>query len=387
MTEPWERWTVLWWQTLPLRGGRLGAWVRRALADGLYLAAWPKAGALLPPGCLVVGFLAGWLHPGFPQIYTESAVFLVLAGVAGAASAHLGLALTVGYALGDFFLHGSTFRDVYGAGLPRGPALVCGMLLAYFTLAQLTVFMPLIASGARRLARLPRPEVLALRLMLEMGVYGLLCAGAAYLWTVVTPVLIRPAFTWWGSLPPASAMQVLQTRGEWLALIVGLAAAGRVALEALAMRSPDGHRRIVTYVVRLRAHPPEVGGRLSPNVKAVVSAGFTTLLMAGALTSWLDALWLGTFFLLINLLRQGRLLRLPSRWIWNMGRIPVALRVLVAGAVTWLAARWILSWFWTHGGNTFRPVVLTVVIAAMVTYLLWPPGSTTVRAAGEAGSR
>jgi len=382
VTSGSERLLELLWESLPRRAGVLGSWPRRALSDGIYLTAWPKLAAFGALACCGLGALVGALHPGFETVYSESPVALLISGVLGALSAQLGLGWTLGYALGDLLLGRMPFRPGYGTDAADVLCTLGGLLLAYFLLSMLTVFMPLFVTALRRRLQLPARTPRALRLALEPLLFAASCATLAYLWSVAVPVLIRPVFTWRGSNPPVAAMSFLQQRGVWLAAVVAAAAAARIALEARVMRSTERRKRVMRHVLRLRAAGLARRSH-SRHLAAVLAAACGTLLLAGALTHWLDAALLAGFLLFINLVQRGLLVRLPDAWLDRVERVPLLLRLLAVAGGTWLVARWLVPAFWHAGGDTFRPVVLCVAASFTLSFLLCPAPRSTASEEGR----
>jgi hypothetical protein len=359
---------------MPTAAGRVSKTLGRALADGSYLTAWREVGALAPPVLLAVGFVVGWTHPtilgwGFldtPPVVTESLAFLIVAAMVGAAGAGLGLALTVGYALGNVLsLHPNN-----GPGPPGSAAGWLGLLLSYVLLGQLTTMMPLLASVMREATSLRFLPSGRPRLVMAAGLAGGLYALVAYLWAIAATILVRPAFTWQGTTPPTEAVVHVQQAGGWIALFAGLAGVGRAVAE--------GHAAIVTPRQQSERASASVGWppvtpwlRLSVVVRAPVAGVLATVLIAGALDRWLDAILIAAFFTLMYLARRGKRALLPLVWVDTVERIPVLLRLAVAAIAASLVSRAVVGRLWLVT-STFRPVVIAVALSLVVVYLLCP---------------
>src|SRR5207247_1743410 len=111
-----------------------------------------------------------------------------------------------------------------------------GLLPTYLLLAVLLVVIP---TTARELARasLPRIRALAgLRLPLEVVLAAALLAALTYAWTQSAPILIRPAYTWRGSLPSIDAIQPVQATGWFLVFLAVLVGGARPLLQLAAQR-------------------------------------------------------------------------------------------------------------------------------------------------------
>jgi len=366
-----ERLTFLLWQSLPRRAYFLGSLPGRALLDGMYLVAWPRAALAIPGLSLGLGFLTGTVHPGFGRVYTESAPVVLISGALGALSAQAGLFWTLAYVAGDLSIGADVFRHPFQPNPWPWFGNLTSLLLAYFLLAMLTVFMPIVAAGIRLRVSLPLRTPRAVRLVLEALLFATTCAILTYSWTVSMPVLIRPVFTWRGELPPIDAMVVLQRQGDWIAVFVGLVALARIVLETRALRSA-GRQRLMTYVLRVRTGL-SARRKLPPYVGAVLASLLGTMVLAGALSGWLEAVLLGLFLLLANLAQRGLVIRVPNVWTTLVNRLPFLFRLLLIGAGTWAVARLLVPLFWTRSGDTFLPVVLCVTVSFGLAFLLLPP--------------
>lgn len=70
---------TLWWGKIPAAVSRVSSGLALALSDGIHVAAWPYVAEFGPPACLLLGLLAGWTHPGFGEVWTQSLPFMALA--------------------------------------------------------------------------------------------------------------------------------------------------------------------------------------------------------------------------------------------------------------------------------------------------------------------
>src|SRR5712692_9639137 len=128
-----RQWQEFWWGDLPARLRRYNVLLSEAWRDGVYLTRWPIVGIVLPLVAFVIGGIDGATHwtPIIDHVYdpqsvafTELLPFMVCAAVAGALSANLGLLLTLGYALGDFFIAGPRVSLYFGRASAIGQPLI-----------------------------------------------------------------------------------------------------------------------------------------------------------------------------------------------------------------------------------------------------------------------
>src|SRR5438067_412473 len=108
--QPFDKFLERWWVAVPGRLRRYSVYLSETWADGIYLTAWPMVAAMAPLVLLLFGLLEGASHwsllisfPGeVPITFTQLLLLMVLTAAVSALSANLGLALVLGYALGDF---------------------------------------------------------------------------------------------------------------------------------------------------------------------------------------------------------------------------------------------------------------------------------------------
>jgi hypothetical protein len=360
-----------WWNTLPLLLRRLSHTLALAFVDGLYLAAYPMAGSLLPPLALTAGFLTGWLHVGFERVFSESLMVLVLLTVAGILSAHLGALLVTGYALGDFFLantdwayRGSLMANLFQIRLP--------LLIEYGLMALLVVTVPVLTKSL--LAQLVPPPRLprAVRFAFALLGHAVLTGALAYLWTQSTPLLIRPVYTWQGGTPPVSAMLLLQ-ESSWVIVGVALLASitrmvlqGRAAsMTPISTRMDELERPLAT------ATPvPSLIGHLPPLGTSIAASLWATLMLSGMMESWLDAVLLGGLILAVQAARAGIIPVPLGPWARTMERIPVVVRLIGGLILLYFISVSVLSSQLAQ--LSFRPIVQLTSLGIVVLYLLIP---------------
>lgn len=86
----------------------------------------------------------------------------------------------------------------------------------------------------------------------------------------------------------------------------------------------------------------------------MLSAAALTLLMAGLLTGWLDALVLFAYFLGLTFVRRALQQARPA-WLQALQRVPALLRLAAGLGLGYLASRLIIEGLW-GSTQTFLPV-------------------------------
>lgn len=248
------------WARLPLVSG--SPTVNGSLADGRYLTALPGPGVIAPLAGFGVGFAVGWQRPETQITYTYSILWLGLMVAVAAFGAHVGWWITVGFVLGDL-----TLRDPIPWFFQRELEWMTGTrLVTYIVLWALLVYIPYAASvipvNATRVLRVPAREAAVARAV----ALPVLASVFTWLWTEVTPVLIRPLFTSGGQGVAVEAISPLQNHGGRLVAVAAIAAVARVLLEFVAFSY--GGRPVPSY-------PAAAVGRGS----ALVFAGFAAFLL------------------------------------------------------------------------------------------------------------
>jgi hypothetical protein len=394
-----------WWVDVPRRLGRRFVTLSIIAVDGHVLMALGPFAALLPPSALAGGIATGALHPGFEDTFTESLALMLLFVAVGTVSTQLGLLATVGFALGDFFVHHDewTARGRFGglgfgdepAGLLSNPVLAnlivdrVPLLIQYALLAALAIGIPI---GARGLA-----GSVAGRLRLPEGVHlvvaAVLVAITAFvlgrLWASAAPLVIRPVFTWTiddginqGPVPE-DAIAPIQDNVDWIARVAALAVIGRAMLTWLLQRTgPDTLRRaeqaILAPIERRHARPTA----FRTIVQAALVAGVAVLLLAGMI----DDLWaagvLAAAFFVARLARSG-LIPLPTqRWREVVSRIPVLFRYGAALLVMNGVAKAVIESS-LNTNDRFQFLIWPVAAAALLMAVLMPEAPDTAVEAPE----
>lgn len=368
-----------WWARLPLLVLRLFTRVAVAMVDGLYLAAWPRVGALAPPLALLAGLALGWGHWTFDIAFSESLLILCLAAALGVLSAHLGLLFTIGFAVGDFFLADTPWTSLRFANW--GQALFLKhlvqvrvpLLIQYSLMAMLTVNIPLVTKSLlaqfRPPASWPRPP----RLLLATIGHGLLTYVLVYFWAQTVPLLIRPLFTWRGAMPVYAVMAPLQENSIRVIVVALIASVVRMYLQGMTASRPELSVRLDGLQERLAEseaiHP--LDARLPLWLSVLAGAIWSTVLLSGMLEGRADWALLGAAVLVARAARYGLIAIRLGFWARLMERIPLLLRLIAGMLLVRLASGMILAR--QIQGSSFRPILMITVFAIVVTYLLTPP--------------
>lgn len=364
---PGERLIKLWWVQLPLRVARLFPTLGSGLSDGLYLVHWPIVAAAAPVAATVLGVLLGAVHP--EETFTSSSLVMALMIAVGMLSANLGVWTVGGYAIGDFFLHR---RALFGLGPLESLLQVrAPLLLSYFLLALSVVVVPLILASIRLRVRQLRLPVWPLR-VLEVLICIALSAALVYLWAIATALLIRPIYTWRGDQPITSAILPLQERGWILSATAAVAVIVRLVLEQRA-RSPR-----VTIMANILSQALQIIARqrmqptLSWLLRLLAGAAGLTLLMAGMISGWLEAVLVFVFLAFVLWVRD-QLRRVSWPWLRVLAHIPVLVRFAVGFALSYFISRAIAGALWNQTQG-FQPILFATCLSVAILTLFTATG-------------
>lgn len=368
-----ERLTELWWIRLPQTVRRLAVRPVLVLVDGLYLTAWPRVAAFLPPLALLLGLIFGAAHPGFRDVFSQSWPVLILAVLLGIFSGHLGALFLAGFAVGDFFLfhtewayRGSFLRNLFQVRVP--------LLIEYGLLAFMTTGIALATKSL--LAQLRPPERLAAQARIALAVAGHLGLTLlfVYLWMQVVPILIRPVFTWPGGSPPVDAMEILQRQGWPLLVIAAIASLGRMGLQQLVARREKFTVTVDERERQLNNTTPLVplSAEVPPLARVAITSVWSTLMLSGMLERWWEGLILLLVISALQLARAGIIVPAVLRpWAAQIRRVPLPWRLAIGVLVTSFVARVALGPALART-NSFRPILLLTIFALLVFYMLDP---------------
>ena len=370
----------LWWVRAPALLGRVSSLLARLASDGAYLRAWPIAAALAPIGCLLFGVLAGATHfadrtaLSFTNSLFLMALFVLFSGLSGG----LGIWMVLGYILGDFVLFGQRgyynefFNELFGVRL--------ALPIAYILLGKLVSLTPVVSRGLRLqvLGRLRLPGLAGT--IGHAALQGIMQAGLVWVWVQATPTLIRPLYTWRGGTPTYDAMAPLQEHGVWLVALALLMGIARVIVE----RRPAAQRAAAGAQIELTA--AMAGARSLRSLAMPVWLGsalrsaLATYMLAGLLMTPGEAI------LFFGLTFGGQMLRglVATRLAplsRTMARVPVVLRLVAGGLISFLVASALVPLVW-NSNQTFFPIMIPVA-TSMVVFALLMPASDIPRAAPQ----
>lgn len=365
-----------WWNHLPISVSRFSPMLAVILTDGFYLTAWRKVSTFAPPLSLLLGFLIGWLHFAPGNTFTFSIWVMALMLGISSFGAGLGAWLWLGYALGDFIL----FPHLQNSDWLNPNAWIyvrIPLILSYILLGILLVSIPLTSKGLRRLTlpgleeKIAELSVSQRWIMTSIGsaIQAGLMGALVYVWTQAVPTLIRPVYTWQGNQPPVEAIQPLQANGQILVVVAAILGIIRVVIEYQSLNKPSLKRRagVLQEVLTKRASL-----RPFPVLIAIpIKAAFSTFMLSGILTGWQDAIIVGVLLLLAMLLRESVLIRLDARWINQVCRVPLLLRIIAAFGINYFLAVKIVEVMW-NSTSTFLPIVISTILSFIVFALLMP---------------
>jgi hypothetical protein len=381
-----DRPTWLWWVWLPLTVLRLSRRAALSLLDGYYLVAWARASAFLPPLAFASGLLAGWARLGFDTAFSESLVLMTAVAMLSVFSANLGGLFVAGFALGNF-LFTDPIASYYWRS--RGDAWLllrgkCAQLIEYGLLFWLAVNVPQLTKSL--LATIRPPESLSRKAQLGVVVVGqaALTAFAVHWWVQTVPILIRPIFTWVRSNPPIAAVAPLQKYGWVVVCAAAVAAVIRAFLQAKAASDADLAERVDAWDEQwvLAAPPASITDQWNPWVLLSVQAGWSTLLLSGMMSHWLDALVLGAL-LLVTRAAQAGAIKIPlGGWPQLVTRAPALVRLAVGLVVISYLARQVME-SQRYSSGSFRPILILTGLAMVILYLLNPTLPAQDREGGQ----
>lgn len=360
------------WVEIPIRAQRISNTLTDALLDGFYLAAFPALSVVLHVLVLALGFASGWLHPGFKTVFSESMLFMVLAGSIGVLSARMGLLFVVSFAIGDFFL--ASHRAFYVHGPIRSIWEVqAPLFIEYALLGMLLIGIPITVKQILASFRPPNKLSDTQLVFVGAGFMAALTGLLVFFWSQAVPVLMRPVFLWSGySLPVAMAMP-LQTQWYIIVAVLSAVALARVWIQYYVEVKPGFAKTLTPLKEKLFNAEPAVPltDKIPPILFAVVSSAWIVFLLSGMLTDWVQAIILVLVFAAFSALRSG-IIPLPLGPLpFLMYRIPFIFRFL-AGVIliVWVANQAVARRSYSDG---FEPIIITVAIAAAIFFLLTPP--------------
>ncbi|MCW5983134.1 MAG: hypothetical protein KIT09_33905 [Bryobacteraceae bacterium] len=419
-----------WWVGWPRAGLAFSRTAFLGMADGHYLTAWRIPAVYLPTFALSLGLMVGWRPASFQLVwagavaalgvswilsalggaaalrgwgvrlaavvfaigllqrqssalaynfvFTESLVLICLIAVLGVTGGCAGSAFVAGFLLGDFILGrpewgGSASAVWSGLWRVRLP-----LMIQYALVAMLAVGAPLLTKYL--VFQLFWPQ-LSRRVQFLIGA----CASAAttalliYVWTNSVPLLIRPVFTWQGGSLRPEAIQPVQ-KGWWIVILCAVAASLiRSFLQARTASDEElsGRIRPIEEALVTPAPPPALE-RIPLAAGIAIWAGSATLLFAGVLESLWQAVALFLVLALVHALRRGAVPIPLEPWRRFVEKYPLLLRLVVGLLIVREIASWRLEAQWS--ANSFRPLLLVIVVSSVLFLLLYPPRGAAPRA-------
>ena len=399
---PFAKFVEAWWVRIPARLRPYSRTLWAAWGDGIYLTAWPRAAAILPLAALLLGFSAGATHlspltiadslsSSIPAVAFLQMVPLLFLGVfLGSLSANLGLALVIGYGLGDFLISGPVLTVARPGVLSSLFELRVPQLLSYALFFGVLVTPRVLSNSLlsplyRRVSSQRLPGAL-LRAAATATVMMLLVYG----WTLMAPFALRVMWSWPGQIPPVTPSYFQNTLNPWLPLMAGVA---MVLRTVLAWRTRHD-QPVVARMARLRREAELADQNLKwtrrcpPWASSVATAAASTLLIAAMLSTWLLAALVFLGFLLLDVLRRSVLPRV-SFWQWWTTKVTIAPLVLRLGASVVLTYFLTLELLkvpgWAAGSNgipgQFGAELMCLALGVAVMFLLTPAAHAALPAA------
>ncbi|HSB74162.1 MAG TPA: hypothetical protein VLC12_00850, partial [Terriglobales bacterium] len=399
---PFADFVETWWVRIPARLRPYSRTLWAAWGDGIYLTAWPRSAAILPLAAMLLGFSAGATHlspltiadsisSSIPAVAFLQMVPLLFLGVfLGSLSANLGLALVIGYGLGDFLISGPVLTVARPGVLSplfdlRVPQLLSYALFFGVLVTPRVLSNSLLSPLYRRVSSQRLPGAL-LRAAATAAVMMLLVYG----WTLMAPFALRVMWSWPGQIPPVTPSYFQNTLNPWLPLVAGVAMALRTVL---AWRTRHD-QPVVARRARLRRGAELADQNLKwtrrcpPWACSVATAAASTLLIAALLSTWLLAALVFLGFLLLDVLRRSVLPRV-SFWQWWTTKVTIAPLVLRLGASVVLTYFLTLEFLkvpgWAAGSNgipgQFGAELMCLALGVAVMFLLTPAAHAALPAA------
>jgi hypothetical protein len=345
----------LWWGGLPARVARLSGALGFVLRDGEYTEAVPPVAASAPPAAILVGLLAGWLHPLAQDPFTTSPLLMALAVAVGTLSAGIGAWLLAGYAVGELF---AARGPGFGGSAAADVKTLAAMLLCDIVFAMLVVVIPI---TARALAAEVSSRWFPGRGDVATPAIAVVAVAAlGFAWTQGAIVLTRPFFTWHGLGIPAAEVQAVQLAAIVLPTVAAVAMAARAVLET---------RLAATALARPAAELRPEWRPLPPPVALGVRVAFAVFLLAGLMDSWVDVFLVAVAMTALLVVREPALRRIETRLVVVL-RLPILPRLVTGAVISVLLGLVVVGVFGADG--FVRPIVVSTLLSLIVFSLLLP---------------
>jgi hypothetical protein len=406
-----HKWLEYWWIRIPALLRDTSVLLSEAWRDGIYLTRWPGVGLVAPLMAFLLGAIEGATHWTIsinqfydPQsvAFTELFLFLICAATIGAFSANLGLQLTLGYALGDFFIAGPRvsfyFGRVAAIGQPfipddtlwntilflRVPQLISYIVL-FMLAVQPTLFARNMASNIRPFLKKVFGKKTSGIILIEALVGGLVQGGIVYIWTLSTPVVIRIFWGWLNQAPPVEAAYFLQNFWIWIVLPAGGAVVVRGIIAFWAFHSEStvhNRHKQEKAIAEADALRPRAQSIISAISRALLIAGVTTLLLSGIIGTVGEGLIVFCFIGTILLLRSIVLSRLRfwNAWKRYLAEVPLILRLAYGGYIAYQLTQLALSYYMpdtlpvASASASMFPILISSGISLLILTIFLPRG-------------
>jgi len=388
-----EAFTNSWWIVCPTVIRRYSVVLSAAWADGIYLSAWSRLATILPALLVAIGLLEGATHWGLLTIgdgatstgihavaFAQMLPLIIVAAIAGSLSANLGLAITLGYALGDFFVAGPQFSW----GTPgvdqflhlRVPQLVSYLLFFMLTVQPILTAQILTRSLKWLVQRPDAPSKIA-AVIIMASLQGVLL----YAWTLAAPMVIRILWDWAGATPPVTFTHFSEITSTWLPLAGVVASLARAWLSFRAAPSAAVARNIdaLTRAFRQSDERPAPTRRMPIPVRAALSALLVTLFVSGFIATFALGLVIWAFVSGILIARSTILTKHPgwNQWAEFAQQIPLIFRWGAAMTASYLLARSTLALpgqaaSINRAAGAFQAELVSLALTLVVCLLLLP---------------
>lgn len=350
-----------------------------ALSDGSELSAIRGASVFLTPIAVIIGFVVATGQLGYEVAYTSSLPAVGLALASGALGARVGLLFLLGFILGDlaFVAHPDpATTEVWWSQQPLvnyTARVLAPRAPSYLGLWLIAVQLPLFLSQLSRLVPLRRFTTDAALILLNI-VRAILAYGAVLVWTQITPLLMRPMFTWNQDRVPVEAIANVQTRGHLLAAIFVTLFLLRALWQVIYPRV-SRHSHITRRIwVALAELPPAVPRtqRVSQWWRSAGRIGLLMMFIAGMLSHWLEAAIVAVILFVVEAARRGLVFDIAG-WARIVHRVPYLARVGAIVGFAFLAGQMLITAdSITSDPDSFRPLVSVVALTFVVGGILTP---------------
>lgn len=323
---------------------------------------------------------------GIRDVYTESVLFLVLAIALGLFGWTVGIVLVTLYALFDLVVFVAEPGWVQGWPWPAVRdvtlATLSGRFVAYALLYALVVSIPAIQRSAHvRVESLVESSRRFTSVGEGRGEYAaavasaVLVGGLVYLWTVITPYLIRATFRPTAMTtrfsPTVDAIAPLQEGGVLIAVLAGVA--------ALAVAIGYQHQ---AGIVRALPRPRRTNDLTLVTARRLVQYAILIVLISGIVTHVLDVLVLVIAFVAAELLVRAFATVQPLQQLG--ARLSREVRFLVSIAVVLLVTGFVMETYYRPQdrpdlfvNSEFFPFVLSIAVGVFVVRVLVGLGDHT----------